>query len=104
MDYTFLNALIISLYTIVLVPTAIRDRRTGRYLGILNVNILAYVVTLFAIESYILVNKFGFEFHALFRTIGSTALPFAGGYLYVVLTQKQLYGEEFRRGNKKGSS
>mgnify|MGYP000627311796 CR=1 FL=1 len=102
MDHIWFNAMVLPLFTVALIPTAIRNRKTGEYLGFLNINILVYILTLIILQSFFMINEFGFGIEAAVRAIAITVLPFPLGYAYVALTHKQQYGEPFDRNKKKG--
>tara|TARA_Y100000294_G_scaffold158018_1_gene159991 strand:+ start:99 stop:422 length:324 start_codon:yes stop_codon:yes gene_type:complete len=107
MNFVYFNAVIISLFSAVLISTAIRDKKNGNYLGFKNINVLVYAVALLIIEFYFMISKYGVQVHAILRATGSAIIPFICGYVFVVLTQKELYGNDFKMGrkvNKKGSS
>ncbi len=104
MDSIAFNAVVLPIFAIMLIPNAIRNRKSGVYLGYLNVYVLVYLAIIFALESFFLIDKFGFGFITLLRIVGITAIPFIGAYVFVKYSHKQNYGVEFNRNNKKGST
>ena len=103
MDSITINAVVLPLCAVMLIPDAIRKRKTGEYLGFLNLNVLAYLLAILSMESFFLIDKFGFGFITVLRILGITAMPFIGAYAFVKYSHKQNYGEEFSRNNKKSS-
>lgn len=102
MDPIWINAVMLPLFSVALIPTAIRNKETGQYLGFLNSNILTYAIFLLLVQLFFMIYKFGFGMEALIRGIGIAILPFPLGYAYVILTHKELFGKSFERPNKKG--
>ncbi len=97
------NAAVLPIFAIMLIPNAIRNRKSGVYLGYLNINVFVYLVIIFALETFFLIDKFGFGIITLLRIVGITAMPFIGAYVFVKYSHKENYGVEFNRKKRNGS-
>ncbi len=85
----------ISLYSTWFIPVAIRDSKTGGYLGFRNRAVLFHVIFLTALESLLLIPQLGMSFFTVVRVGFCIALPFGLALLYVNMTQKQMFGTKF---------
>ncbi|NKB34811.1 MAG: hypothetical protein GKR91_17080 [Pseudomonadales bacterium] len=102
MDPIWINAAILPWITVAMIPIAIRDRKTGEYLGFINPNTVFYFFTLLILQLVFMTGKFGMGLEAIVRAVAISILPFPLAYTYVVYTHKQLFGEPFVRNKKKG--
>ncbi|MEQ9210269.1 MAG: hypothetical protein RLN96_10585, partial [Pseudomonadales bacterium] len=91
MNPNILNSAILPILSIVFIADAIRDRSSGKYLGYLNRNVFIYAILIVSLETYLMVDKFGFSLTTMLRVLFISALPFAGAFVFVKYTHKQLF-------------
>lgn len=95
MDIVTINAILLPWFAIVFIPSAIRDKQTGNYLGYKNTNVLVLALTLISIQSILVLAEFGFSELSVARILFNTALPFVLALVWLALTQRKLYGNKF---------
>ena len=103
MNPSFINAAILPFLAIVFIADAIRDRKSGKYLGYFNRNVYMLAFMVVCLETYLFINKFGLSFITIGRIASVSALPFIGAYFFVKFTHKENYGTEFNPKTKKES-
>lgn len=103
MNIFIANAVILPLFVTWFIPIGIRDPKSGKYKGFKNIIVVVQFACLVIFESYLLLGEFGISVSTIFRIAFSVVLTFSLALLYVKLTQKQLFGNEFNmeidRGN-----
>lgn len=103
MNPMFLNAALLPLIATLVIPEVLRDRKTGEFRGFGSPAFLFVVIVLLALESYFLIGKFGFSGITMLRAFAITALPVAGGILFMVYSHKENFGRAFRFSKREGS-
>lgn len=88
-------------FAIVFIPNAIRDKKSGCYLGFKNRNTVVIALTLFVIQCILVIAEFEFSALSLARILFNTGLPFVLAIVWLALTQKRMYGNEFSMRIKK---
>jgi hypothetical protein len=97
MNYIYLNATILPLLAMMFISDAIRDKKTGAYLGFRNIKVAIYLVGVLIVESYFFTSDFGISLTTLGRIIMVTLMPFIGAFIFVKYSHKERYGVEFSR-------
>ena len=95
-----LNAFVIGLFTTWFIPVAIRNPKTGEYKGFNNKTVYIQFLLLVLFESNLLISQLGFSYVTAARIAFCVGLTFALALLFVSMTQKQLFGTEFKMENK----
>ena len=101
MNWLLIYGAVIPLMATFFIPLAIRNPETGEYLGFKNHRIAFYFVLIVILVGDQIIEKFGYSLESFIRVSVASLLPFIGGYLFVIYSHKQLFGESFER-NKKG--
>lgn len=80
MNMDILNALIngvlVPLMGVVLIPRALREQDTGKYLGLKDVRLIYYAFLIAGVQTTLILPRFGISFEMLFRLMFVTAFPF----------------------------
>lgn len=97
------NAIFLALLATWIIPLAIRDKETGRYIGYANRKTLVYFILVIVTESLILSELYGLEIQTILKICINSALPFVAAYFFVKYSQKRLYGNEFNSENNENS-
>lgn len=95
MDIHIINAIILPLFITWFIPNAIRNPKTGKYIGLLKGPGLLQLVLLSGLESILLLNEFGLELLTIARIVFCVFLSALLAFVYVVVTQKKRFGNEF---------
>ena len=96
MEFYYLNAAILPLLATVFIPDAIRDSKTGKYLGLFNRSMAIYFMAILAMQLFISLQYREFGWRALEITVSTTLLVFIGAMIFVKYTNKKRYGVEIR--------
>ncbi|MDA1372957.1 MAG: hypothetical protein O2971_19695 [Proteobacteria bacterium] len=96
MNPIYLNAAVLPLFATWFIPEAIRNRKTGEYLGFRNRTVAMHFILILCMESFFLIEKYGLNLDAGFRVLSISAMPFLGALVFVKYTQKELYGNEIK--------
>jgi len=103
MDIVTINALILPWFAVFFVPRAIRDDKTGEYLGYLNRAVAVQFTVLLVLQCILVLSEFGFNILAIARIFFNTCLPFILALVWLAATQKRMFGTKFSMKTKKGS-
>lgn len=101
MNPIYLNAAVLPLMATIFIPDAIRDRKSGQYLGLLNRNLLFYFIAIFCVECVLMFAEFGLNLTSIVRATGITFFPFVGAYIFAKYSHKENYGVKWRSDDKK---
>lgn len=91
-----INGFILSLFATWFIPVAIRDPKSGTYKGFRNKLVYFHFVFLLVFEFFLLHPNLGMSLMTIVRVLFCAGLPFAMALLFVSMTQKQMFGTEFR--------
>ena len=95
MDIYITNGIVLPLFVTWFIPNAIRDSRTGEYRGFKNAIVLTQLALLLGFEGVLILNEFGMSYLSLLRIAFSIILTFSLALIFVKLTHKKLFGNEF---------
>lgn len=90
------NGIVLPLYATWFIPVAIRDAESGKFKGFSNSGFIASVFFLTWLESVFMLNEFGFSFLTVLRILGCVSVAVALGIVYVLLTNKKMFGSSFQ--------
>jgi len=89
------NAIMLPLFSTWFIPVAIRNSRTGHFKGFWNIDFVVAVVALIFFESYVTLSAFGSEPWSFVQIIICVTMAIVLGFVFVFLTQKELFGNKF---------
>jgi len=89
------NGIMLPLFATWFIPVAIRDAETGKFKGFFSSGFIISVFILGWLESVIIFNEFGFSFLACIRVLSCVGLAVILGIVFVVLTNKKMFGTSF---------
>ena len=89
------NGIMLPIFATWFIPVAIRDARTGKFKGFFSSGFLINVFLLGWLESILMLNEFGFSLLTLLRIISCVSLAVVLGVVYVILTNKRMFGTSF---------
>ena len=95
MDLDALNSVVGALFVTWFIPVAIRDPKTGEYRGFKTARVFALFVFFTIFEFYVISDKYGLSVSSILRTAFLVSFVFSMALLFVKLTQKELFGNEF---------
>ena len=96
MDITYINAVVLPLFATWFLPVSIRDRKTGKYLGIVNKRVAGLVLLLLCIETVLVVQQHGVSSYSMNSIALYVAMPIVGAFVFVKYTHKELFGNEIK--------
>lgn len=91
MDIIVNNGVILPLFATWFFPVAIRDAKSGKFKGFLQVECVSTLLVLLALESIILVNEFGITALTGLRIVASVGLAFSMSLLFIKFTNKKQF-------------
>ena len=94
MNLTIFTPMLMAILGVWIIPNAIRDEKTGRYLGLLNRKVALCAVFLVWVQSIVILEKFDPGLEALLRILFTVSLPFLGALVFVKYTHKMTYGQK----------
>ena len=103
MNLIALNAVVTALFVTFFVPLALRDSKTGEYKGFKDIRVIALFVFFVVFEFYVISDNYGLSVSTILRTAFVVVMTFSFALLFVKLTQKKLFGNEFSMKVKRGS-
>lgn len=71
-----INGVVVPLMGVVLIPRALREQDTGKYLGLKDVRLIYYAFMIAAVQTIIILPRFGLGFEMFIRLMFVTTFPF----------------------------
>ena len=78
-----INGVLVPFMGIVLIPRALREPETGRYIGFNNPRLLHYALIMACMYMLILFPRFGASLETIYRLAFCTAFPFIASLVFV---------------------
>lgn len=88
MDIHAFNAILLPLLATWTLPSIVRNKETGQYLGFFNVKLVAMFIGILLMEIVLLIDHLGYDNLTLLRAFVIAILPFLGAYVFVKYEKK----------------
>lgn len=83
-----INGVLVPFMGIFLIPRALREKDTGRYIGFTDVRLICYGILIAGLQALLVFPRYGFSIEMLTRLLFVTAFPFFVSIVLVKVSDK----------------